>query len=158
MGSIDRCIDLVKAGWTTGDAVRAALHAAGVYSAAEIRELDPAPGRAEAILRGEKPRPGCGSQLKEAVMAKRKVAGKVAGKAAASKGMSCLDAAVEVLKAEGPLGCADIVSQAVARGLWATGGKTPAATLYSAIIREIARKGEAARFRKEGPGRFAVAS
>ncbi|MBZ0172999.1 MAG: hypothetical protein K8E66_11500 [Phycisphaerales bacterium] len=39
---------------------------------------------------------------------------------------------------------------------WQTSGKTPAATLYSAIIREIARKGKDARFAKTERGRFAA--
>jgi hypothetical protein len=39
--------------------------------------------------------------------------------------------------------------------LWQTEGKTPAATLSSAILREITTKGDAARFRKVGPGKFA---
>jgi len=30
---------------------------------------------------------------------------------------------------------------------WRTNGKTPAATIYAAIIREIATKGNASRFR-----------
>ena len=35
------------------------------------------------------------------------------------------------------------------------GGKTPAATLYSAMLREIATKGDQARFTKTGRGHFA---
>jgi hypothetical protein len=35
-----------------------------------------------------------------------------------------------------------------ARGLWQTKGKTPTATIYAAIIREIAKKGKEAPFRK----------
>ena len=42
-----------------------------------------------------------------------------------------------------------------AKGLWRSpGGKTPEATLYAAIIREIAAKGTAARFRKHERGVF----
>jgi hypothetical protein len=41
------------------------------------------------------------------------------------------------------------------QGLWTSpGGKTPAATLYSAIIREIKLKGGEARFRKVERGKF----
>ena len=41
------------------------------------------------------------------------------------------------------------------RKLWTSpGGKTPEASLYASIIREIAKKGEAARFRKVSRGRF----
>jgi hypothetical protein len=51
-----------------------------------------------------------------------------------------------------------MIEQIVAQGLWASpAGKTPEATLYAAITREIGRKGKAARFRKVDRGRFALA-
>ena len=37
------------------------------------------------------------------------------------------------------------------------GGKTPAATLYSAILREIQTKGKEARFKKSDRGLFTLA-
>ena len=41
------------------------------------------------------------------------------------------------------------------RGLWSSpNGKTPEATLYAAILREIGTKGDAARFRKVERGQF----
>ena len=41
--------------------------------------------------------------------------------------------------------------------LWASpGGKTPHATLYAAIIREIAKKGDESRFKKTDRGQFTV--
>ena len=41
--------------------------------------------------------------------------------------------------------------------LWTSpGGKTPEASLYASIIREIAKKGEQARFRKVSRGRFVL--
>ena len=41
--------------------------------------------------------------------------------------------------------------------LWTTpGGKTPHATLYSAILREIKTKGKDARFKKIERGKFAA--
>jgi hypothetical protein len=44
-----------------------------------------------------------------------------------------------------------------AKAYWTSpGGKTPAATLYAAIIRHIAVKGDEARFRKTGKGTFAA--
>jgi len=46
----------------------------------------------------------------------------------------------------------------LAKGLWKTSGKTPAATLYAAIIREIAAKGKEARFRKVGRGQFELSA
>ena len=73
--------------------------------------------------------------------------------------MSLLDAAVAVLSqgSGDPMGCKDIVAEAVNRGLWAPRtGKTPASTLYAAILREIATKGDKSRFVKTERGRFAL--
>ncbi len=77
--------------------------------------------------------------------------------AEAKKRGGILDAAAQVLaKAKEPMGCKDIVEQAIAGGLWSTSGKTPQATLYSAILREIQKKGKQARFEKTERGRFRV--
>ena len=66
-----------------------------------------------------------------------------------------LDAAVTVLRESGvPMNCGDIVKTALEKGYWQTGGKTPAATIYAAIITEIAKKGDASRFRKTERGHF----
>ncbi len=79
-------------------------------------------------------------------------------KSKASRGngkLSGLDAAAQILaKAKEPMGCKDMVEQAIGKGLWSPGGKTPHATLYAAIIREIAKKGKDARFKKVDRGRF----
>lgn len=73
----------------------------------------------------------------------------------AKKRTGILDAAAQILaKAKEPMGCKDIVEQAIAKKLWSTSGKTPQATLYAAIIREIANKGKDARFVKVDRGRF----
>jgi hypothetical protein len=46
-----------------------------------------------------------------------------------------------------------------AQGLWTSpGGKTPEATLYAAITREIASKGKEARFTKVDRGMFTSAT
>jgi len=72
------------------------------------------------------------------------------------KRLSLLDRAAAILaKAKEPMGCKDIVTQALAGG-WTTNGKTPAATLYAAVIREIATKGADARFEKVDRGRFQI--
>ena len=72
--------------------------------------------------------------------------------------MSGLDAAAKVLAEAGePLNCVTITARALAKGYWKTGGKTPQATVYAAIIREIAKKGDASRFRKTERGRFELA-
>ena len=68
---------------------------------------------------------------------------------------SGLDAAVTVLAEAGtPMNTTDMVKRMLETGLWKTGGKTPAATIYAAIIREIAVKGDASRFRKTDRGHF----
>ncbi|MBL9147340.1 MAG: restriction endonuclease, partial [Phycisphaerae bacterium] len=48
-----------------------------------------------------------------------------------------------------------IVERVLAAG-WKTSGKTPHATLYAAMIREIAAKGKDARFKKSDRGLFAL--
>jgi len=82
-------------------------------------------------------------------------------KAAKPKGErkpGALDAAVRVLRGAGkPMNCTDIVKEALAKGYWQTKGKTPHSTLYAAMIREIAAKGNKARFRKVGRGKFELA-
>lgn len=70
---------------------------------------------------------------------------------------SGLNAAFRVLQQAGkPLKVKAIVETALAKGYWKTNGKTPAATIYSSIIREIAVKKAQSRFKKTGRGLFAV--
>lgn len=77
---------------------------------------------------------------------------------AQKRGLSGLDAAAKVLEEAGEaLSCKAIVERAFAAGYWQSDGKTPHATVYSAILREIQKKGDAARFRKTERGRFALA-
>ncbi len=72
------------------------------------------------------------------------------------KPMSGLDAAARVLKENGePMNAKAMVETMLAKGYWTTGGKTPAATIYAAVIREIAAKGKDARFKKTDRGMFA---
>ncbi len=72
------------------------------------------------------------------------------------KRVSGLDLAAKVLSDAGePLNAKTIAERAIAAG-WKTDGKTPEATLYAAIIREIAKKGADARFRKTDRGLFAA--
>lgn len=74
-----------------------------------------------------------------------------------TKRVSLLDAAATVLAERGePMRAKRIVEAVVERGLWAPGaGKTPHATLHAAMMREIAAKAGASRFRKVGRGLFA---
>jgi hypothetical protein len=77
-------------------------------------------------------------------------------KAPKPKRVSALDAAAQVLAArEVPMRAKEMIAAMEAKGLWRSpGGKTPEATLYAAIIREIAAKGTAARFKKHERGVF----
>ena len=72
------------------------------------------------------------------------------------KRVSALDAAAQVLAAsEVPMRAKEMIAAMEAKKLWTSpGGKTPEATLYAAIIREIAAKGTAARFKKHERGVF----
>jgi len=74
--------------------------------------------------------------------------------AEADRKPSGLDLAAKVLADAGePLKAKQIAERAIAAG-WKTNGKTPEATLYAAMTREIAKKGDAARFRKADRGLF----
>jgi hypothetical protein len=73
------------------------------------------------------------------------------------KKLSALDAAAKVLaETRTPMSCQELIGAMAGKGYWTSpGGKTPAATLYSAMLREIATKGDQARFTKTGRGHFA---
>ena len=94
---------------------------------------------------------------------KASIEGRKAKKAKAAKPKGerkpgILTLAADVLKdAKAPMDCKAIVEKVLSKGLWQTKGKTPAATLYAAIIREIATKGKNSRFRKTDRGQFATA-
>src|SRR5262245_38524458 len=81
-----------------------------------------------------------------------------AAAAAVPPNYSALHAAAEVLRASGqPMSCPELIAQMAAKGYWTSPkGKTPSATLYAALAREVKRKGPASRFIKSGPGRFAA--
>jgi hypothetical protein len=84
---------------------------------------------------------------------------KAAAKEKKERKPSGLDAAAAVLAEAGkPMNTADMVKRMLETGLWKTGGKTPAATIYAAIIREISVKGDASRFRKTERGHFELAA
>ena len=81
--------------------------------------------------------------------------GKGSGEAKAKRA-SALDAAARVLQEKGEaMNCQEMIEAMAAKSYWKSpGGKTPAATLYSAILREITTKGKDARFRKTERGHF----
>jgi hypothetical protein len=72
--------------------------------------------------------------------------------------LSALDAAAKVLgEAKEPMNTKAMIEAMAAKGYWTSpGGKTPHATLYSAILREIDTKGSDARFKKTERGMFAL--
>lgn len=72
------------------------------------------------------------------------------------KKLSAIDAAAQVLAAsKEPMNAKEMIEAMTAKALWTSpGGKTPHATLYSAIIREIALKGKESRFVKTERGKF----
>jgi hypothetical protein len=73
------------------------------------------------------------------------------------KKVSALDAAAKVLAEAGQaMNCQEMIAAMSAKGYWTSpGGKTPQATLYSAIAREIALQGASSRFVKAERGKFA---
>ena len=92
---------------------------------------------------------------------KKKAASKKIAKAAKTpnekkaRKPSGLDLAAQVLiESKEPLNAKTIAERAIAAG-WKPNGKTPHATLYAAMIREISKKGKDARFRKADRGLFA---
>ena len=104
----------------------------------------------------KKGRKGKGKKAQGAKAAE--AAPKAAPKQKADGKMSGLAAAAKILAEAGePLNSKEIATRALEKGLWRSDGKTPWATLYSAMLREARDKGEAARFRRAGPGRFELA-
>jgi hypothetical protein len=77
---------------------------------------------------------------------------------AKAKKVSAIDAAAQILAgANEPMNAKQMIEAMTAKGLWTSpGGKTPHATLYSAILREINEKGNESRFKKTERGRFAA--
>ena len=74
--------------------------------------------------------------------------------------LSALDAAAKVLAEEGrAMGCQEMIRAMAARGYWTSpGGKTPAATLYSAVLKVKLTKGTQSRFSKTERGKFGLAA
>jgi len=88
--------------------------------------------------------------------ATKKAKPKKAGGKKKPKRVSALDAAVQVLAQAGkPMRAQELIAAMAEQGLWSSpAGKTPHATLYAAMLREVAAKGEAARFKKVDRGLF----
>jgi hypothetical protein len=78
---------------------------------------------------------------------------------AGAKPLSAVAAAARVLAETGqPMSCPELIAAMAEKGYWTSpAGKTPAATLYAALAREIKLKKDQARFRKSGRGTFSLA-
>ena len=97
-----------------------------------------------------------GTKHPKAAKGKTPAPAKKTGAATKAKKLSALDAAAKVLTETGqPMTCQEMIQAMAAKGYWTSpGGQTPQATLYSAIAREINRKGSNARFKKTERGKF----
>ena len=75
---------------------------------------------------------------------------------AKAKRVSALDAAAQVLKAaRKPMRAQELIAMMAEQSLWSSPqGKTPHATLYAAMLREIKAKGGNARFARTDHGMF----
>ncbi len=107
------------------------------------------------------------TKSKKATSKRIKAAGKVAAKKPKSKKpgggqkpkrVSALDAAAQVLaKSQQPMRAQELIAAMAEQNLWKSpGGKTPHATLYAAMLREITAKGKQARFTKVDRGLFEI--
>jgi hypothetical protein len=113
---------------------------------------------------GPKLKPGMPKTTDGAVKAKKHAKAdkpakaKRAPKPAGEKRLSALDAAAKVVEETGrAMNTRQLIEAMAERGYWTSpGGKTPWATLYSAIAREIVNDGDAARFVKTERGTFAL--
>ncbi len=144
-------------GGASGGAVKKKLTAAERRALLAKHKAD----QENARLRDEREASPEGMSASEQAMASS--AGKKRAKQDATpqdKKLSLIDAAVQVLgDAKDPMNTKQMVETITERGLWSprSGGKTPHATLYSAILREIQKKGADARFTKVGRGQFTLA-
>ncbi len=79
-------------------------------------------------------------------------------KAKRANTMSALDAAAKVLaEAKRAMTTKEMIEAMAVKNYWRSpGGATPRSTLYAAIDCELKAKGKDARFKKTGPGKFAL--
>ena len=107
----------------------------------------------------------CDVRLSERAISGRKVNGSAKAPKAAKakeakpKKLSAIDAAAKVLgETSEAMNCQEMIKAMAEKGYWTSpGGKTPAATLYSSILRELQTKGKDSRFKKTDRGKFTVA-
>jgi hypothetical protein len=157
-----------------GTAEGTAAEAAGIQTA-PVEGADPEAPGAEAAADAPGPAPdsaaapaeACGGSATAEATSRPKGRGKTGAPktgqvdaAAQPDKLSALDAAAKVLAEAGAaLTCQEMIAAMAAGGYWASpGGKTPAATLYSAILRETQTKGARSRFTKAERGKFGLAA
>ncbi len=72
--------------------------------------------------------------------------------------LSAINAAAKVLaETKQALNCKELVEAMADKGYWKSpGGQTPDRTLYSALARDIQKKGKDSRFKKADRGQFAL--
>jgi hypothetical protein len=97
------------------------------------------------------------AEYEVALAALRKAGGKAGSSGRCLGQMSGLDAAYKVLSESGqPLNARQICDMAVEKGYWEPQGATPDATIGSAMLTEMKKKGDASRFERVGKGVFAA--
>jgi hypothetical protein len=118
---------------------------------ATAEPVPPAPERSE----GQTTPASSETQVETPVPPKRRRKAPAAPK---EKKLSALDGAAKVLGEVGqPMNCQEMIAAMAANNYWTSpGGKTPAATLYSAILREINAMGTCSRFVKADRGKFTL--
>jgi hypothetical protein len=116
----------------------------------------PIPEGAASMASKKKPMGSTGSIRKPA---KAKEAAAAPPTEAKTERLSALEAAARVLGEVGQaMTCLKLVEAMASKGYWSSpAGKTPAATLYAAITREIKVKKDQSRFRKTERGKFGLA-
>lgn len=96
-------------------------------------------------------KPSLGERVEKAAKPNPAPKAKAEKPAAPPVKMSGLDAAAEVLRTyKKSMSAKEIVGLMKEDGLWSSEAKTPEATIYSAMLTEIKKKGEASRFAKDG--------
>ena len=124
---------------TVADAARLTVHHSNVAQAAKGAKAKASTPKATKAARGRNVGQQGAPQAKE-------------------KRVGLVDAAILVLHEAGnkPMNVKEMIEAVLAKGIWKSNGKTPAATLYSSILREIQKKGAEARFKKVDRGQFAL--
>lgn len=113
-----------------------------------------APKKAASTAPKKKAAPSLGDRVEKATAPKpaAKVKPVKATTDAPAKPMSGLDAAAQVLKTyKKAMTAKEIVALMREDGLWSSEAKTPEATIYSAMLTEVNKKGDQSRFEKKGP-------